>query len=217
MTVQDDARENQLIKLFQLEQPPNRRRNDTDALLNYKGKTFYFELKSTTKNSVTTVRDFGIEHIKKWQNKHWIIGFYDQETNLKYCHYASPKEMSKWIKEKEQYIAGDFKLAQLVPNLINLQVMYNIVGEKQYYTIQDAKKIQKRQYTLEEYHQLMDRENGYSPQRMLQIIRDRCEYIMRRGSTLNNPHIPASYFNGWEKIIDNHASKLRQCLDQYLD
>ncbi|CCQ66094.1 hypothetical protein [Crocosphaera watsonii] len=140
MTVQDDARENQLIKLFQLEQPPNRRRNDTDALLNYKGKTFYFELKSTTKNSVTTVRDFGIEHIKKWQNKHWIIGFYDQETNLKYCHYASPKEMSKWIKEKEQYIAGDFKLAQLVPNLINLQVMYNIVGEKQYYTIQDAKK-----------------------------------------------------------------------------
>ncbi|CCQ64251.1 hypothetical protein [Crocosphaera watsonii] len=70
MTVQDDARENQLIKLFQLEQPPNRRRNDTDALLNYKGKTFYFELKSTTKNSVTTVRDFGIEHIKKWQNKH---------------------------------------------------------------------------------------------------------------------------------------------------
>ena len=167
MTVQDDARENQLIKLFQLEQPPNRRRNDTDALLNYKGKTFYFELKSTTKNSVTTVRDFGIEHIKKWQNKHWIIGFYDQETNLKYCHYASPKEMSKWIKEKEQYIAGDFKLAQLVPNLINLQVMYNIVGEKQYYTIQDAKKIQKRQYTLEEYHQLMDRENGYSPQRLL--------------------------------------------------
>ena len=217
MTVQDDARENQLIKLFQLEQPPNRRRNDTDALLNYKGKTFYFELKSTTKNSVTTVRDFGIEHIKKWQNKHWIIGFYDQETNLKYCHYASPKEMSKWIKEKEQYIAGDFKLAQLVPNLINLQVMYNIVGEKQYYTIQDAKKIQKRQYTLEEYHQLMDRENGYSPQRMLQIIRDRCEYIMRRGSTLNNPHIPASYFNCWEKIIDNHASKLRQYLDQYLD
>ena len=217
MTVQDDARENQLIKLFQLEQPPNRRRNDTDALLNYKGKTFYFQLKSTTKNSVTTVRDFGIEHIKKWQNKHWIIGFYDQETNLKYCHYASPKEMSKWIKEKEQYIAGDFKLAQLVPNLINLQVMYNIVGEKQYYTIQDAKKIQKRQYTLEEYHQLMDRENGYSPQRMLQIIRDRCEYIMRRGSTLNNPHIPASYFNGWEKIIDNRASKLRQYLDQYLD
>ncbi|CCQ51077.1 hypothetical protein [Crocosphaera watsonii] len=217
MTVQDDARENQLIKLFQLEQPPNRRRNDTDALLNYKGKTFYFELKSTTKNSVITVRDFGIEHIKKWQNKHWIIGFYDQETNLKYCHYASPKEMSKWIKEKEQYIAGDFKLAQLVPNLINLQVMYNIVGEKQYYTIQDAKKIQKRQYTLEEYHQLMDRENGYSPQRMLQIIRDRCEYIMRRGSTLNNPHIPASYFNGWEKIIDNRASKLRQYLDQYLD
>ncbi|CCQ53795.1 hypothetical protein [Crocosphaera watsonii] len=63
----------------------------------------------------------------------------------------------------------------------------------------------------------MDRENGYSPQRMLQIIRDRCEYIMRRGSTLNNPHIPASYFNGWEKIIDNHASKLRQYLDQYLD
>ncbi|MEA5510688.1 hypothetical protein VB715_13020 [Crocosphaera sp. UHCC 0190] len=102
MTVQDDARENELIKLFQLEQPPNRGRSDTDALLKYKGQTFYFELKSTTKDSVTTVRDFGPVHIEKWKNKHWIIGFYDNQAKLKYSHYASPEDMSNWIREKEE-------------------------------------------------------------------------------------------------------------------
>jgi len=216
MKVQDDARENQLIKLFELEQPPNRGRSDTDAILNYKGQTFYFELKSTTKSSVTTVRDFGHDHLKKWKNKHWIIGFYDNHAELKYCHYASPKDMSNWIQEKEEYIRGDFKLAELVPDLINMKVMYKIVGEKNYYTLEDAKKIQKRQYNNEKYLNLMDLNHGYSPQRMLEIIRERCEYVISRGATLNNPHIPASYFRGWEKIIDNYASKLRQLLDKSL-
>jgi len=30
------------------------------------------------------------------------------------------------------------------------------------------------------------------------------------GSTLNNPHIPASYFSGWEHIEDDHAARLRE-------
>ena len=45
---------------------------------------------------------------------------------------------------------------------------------------------------------------------MLLILRDRCQYLIERGSTLNNPHIPASYFKGWERIITNHGQRLRE-------
>jgi hypothetical protein len=42
------------------------------------------------------------------------------------------------------------------------------------------------------------------------MLRKRCQYVIERGSTLNNPHIPASYFVDWEKIDKNHAARLRE-------
>lgn len=76
-TVQDDRRENELITLFQLEKPANATRSGTDAILNFANQQLAFELKSTTKSSVTTVRDFSPDHINKWQGKHWLFGFYE--------------------------------------------------------------------------------------------------------------------------------------------
>ncbi len=78
MTVQDDSRENELIQLFNLERPVNLTRSGTDAILSLNSLKIPFELKSTTKTSVTTVRDFGPEHIKKWRGKHWLFGFYEK-------------------------------------------------------------------------------------------------------------------------------------------
>ena len=46
----------------------------------------------------------------------------------------------------------------------------------------------------------MDLKNGYSSERILKIIQDRCRYVIERGSTLNNPHIPGSYFESFDKI-----------------
>ncbi|MGK7920045.1 MAG: hypothetical protein AB4080_08575 [Trichodesmium sp.] len=64
-----------------------------------------FELKSTTKNYVTIVRDFRPEHIKKWRGKHWLFGFYEKGgKTLKYCLYTSPKMMAPWISEKSAYV-----------------------------------------------------------------------------------------------------------------
>ncbi|MDX8392990.1 MAG: hypothetical protein R8K21_00185 [Mariprofundales bacterium] len=48
-------------------------------------------------------------------------------------------KMAKWIKSKEEYIAPDFKLAKLVPNKINIEDMYEIIGKKDAYTYNDAK------------------------------------------------------------------------------
>jgi len=63
---------------------------------------------------------------------------------------------------------------------------------------------------------LQDVDGGYSPTRMLEILSDRAKYLIERGSTLNNPHIPARYFNGWEEITQNHAQRLRQLVTFYL-
>lgn len=217
MTVQDDRRENELITLFQLQRPPNATRGGIDAILDLKGLIIPFELKSTTSSSVTTVRDFGLDHIKKWQGKHWLFGFYNREgTELKSCLYASPQVMAQWISEKEAYILSDYKLAQLAPELLTMDILYEIFGQKEVYTSEDARSLQKKQYTTQQYREKMDLTQGYSPERMLSILKDRCRYLIERGSTLNNPHILASYFQGWEQITDNHAQRLRTLVSEAL-
>jgi hypothetical protein len=213
MTIQDDKRENELIEIFGLKKPKNSGRSGTDAILKIDGETFHFELKSTTTGSVTTVRDFGPDHIKKWKGKHWIIGVYEPSTQkLLFCYYGSPAAVAPWISEKEEYVRVDFELSKLVPDLITLPIMHRILGNKAKYSIEDAMKLQKKQYSISDYRRLMDVPSGYSPERMLQILKDRCKYLIDRGSTLNNPHIPASYFVGWEKIKNNHAKRLRELL-----
>ncbi len=94
--------------------------------------------------------------------------------------------------------------------------MIEILGDKDIYTLEDAKSLQKNQYSSSKYRELMDVRNGYSKERMLKIMKDRATYLMARGSTLNNPHIPLSYFEGWIKIENNHASQLRALVTTYL-
>ena len=212
---QDDDRENAKIDLFNLFKNEDEGRSGIDAFLDLNGQHVPFELKTTSQGSVTTVRDFEQDHIVKWKDKHWLIGFFLKGEE--YYKYGSPSMMAGWIKSKEEYITPDFKLATLVPAKINLEDMYNIIGEKEIYTYDDAKSIQKMQYKKEKYLKLQDVKEGYSAQRMLEIIKDRAEYLINRGSTLNNPHIPFSYFDGWVKITENHAELLRTMVASYYE
>ena len=209
---QDDAREEEMRQLFKLTKEGGR--GDTDAILtlNHEGKDVVveFELKTTghKSGSVTTVRDFGPDHIRKWKNKHWIFAFYSGKS-VKYL-YGSPALMKGWIDEKEEYITPDFKLAALASTKITMSDLVAICGHKTRYTLADAKRIHKRQYDRDTYLAKMDQDHGYSPQRMLEILQDRVRYVMERGSTLNNPKIPPRYFGGWGTAIDeNHPTKLR--------
>ena len=212
MSVQDDAREVEVRELFGLHVPDDHSRGGTDAVLELDGKIIEFELKSTTKGSVTTVRDFGPDHVEKWKSKHWLIGRYKsvkgRGVKLSYCLYGSPAMMAPWINEKAAYIAPDLSLAGLAPAKMTIDDLYIVLGKKKIYSYEDAWALQKKQYKKEEYDQLMDVDNGYSPERMLQILKDRTAYLLRRGSTLNNPHIPASYFKGWERITSDHSERL---------
>lgn len=210
MTFQDDQREEETRKLFALEKNENEGRMGVDAVLHIDEKTVEFELKTTSTGSVTTVRDFGPSHIKKWEEKHWLIGVYDATGKPKYFIYGSPDDMKPWINEMANYIKPDFDLSQIISNKLSLEDLYSILGKKEKYTLEDAQQLHKKQYTKEEYLKMMDVTDGYSSKRMLQILKDRSEYLMKRGSTLNNPHIPASYFDNWPKIEKDHAKTLRK-------
>jgi hypothetical protein len=217
MAFQDESRETEMRELFQLERMDGAGRGDTDAVLKLdEGQIIEFELKSTSRGSVTTVRDFGHEHIAKWRTKHWLIGFYDSNEKLQYCVYANPSHMKPWIDEKASYVQPDFDLAHFVPDLINQSIMHQIVGNKDIYTLEDAKRIHKKQYSIQQYRETMDIPSGYSPSRMLQILKDRCRYVIERGSTLNNPHIPAKHFDSLQKINTNHPVVLRDLVKEYL-
>jgi hypothetical protein len=217
--VQDDRRQTEMIALFNLEKPALATRSGTDAVLHLDDQEIPFELKSSTKGSVTTVRDFGPRHVEKWKGKHWLVGFYDAAdvTMLRYCVYASPAQMAEWVAEKERYVKLDFELADRVPALITLEVMFELLGRKNTYTLDDCQLVQKKQFNVEQYRKQMDIENGYSQGRMLEILRHRCGYVLRRGATLNNPHIPAAFFERFEKITRNHAETLRRLVRQALE
>lgn len=209
---QDDTREIMMRDLFELEEIEGR--SSTDALLTLDdGKQIEFELKTTgaSSRSVTTVRDFGPEHIKKWKKKHWLFGFYDKGQSIpSYYLYASPKMMDPWILEKWRYIKPDFDSAELVSQNLSVNDLHKIMRIKSCYSYEDAKRLHKKQLTKKEYLSLMDVDNGYSQERMLEIYKKRIRYLILRGSTLNNPKIPGSYFSGWNtKITDNFAKRLR--------
>ena len=214
---QDDLREQEMIELFELIKDENEGRSGIDAFLDLDGTNIPFELKTTSSKSgsVTTVRDFSYEHIQKWQNKHWLFGFY--KGGKAFYKYGSPALMQSWIEKKEEYIKPDFQLAKIASKNLTLEDLYLVVGEKESYPLKDAKSIHKRQYSASKYLELQDVADGYSKDRMLNILKDRAKYIMERGSTLNNPHIPGSYFKEWEEITENHAARLREMVKDYID
>ena len=117
----------------------------------------------------------------------------------------------------ENKIATDYEMGSLSSQLIRLDIVHRLLGEKDKYSLSDTRKILKSQLKIEEYKDLMDVDNGYSPQRMLEIVRKRCLYLLNRGSTLKNPHIPKRYFDGWERITDNPATRLLEMVKIEID
>lgn len=219
MSVQDDVRENELITLFGLRKADTSR-GGVDAVLDHPtAGALPFELKSTTTGNVTTVRDFGPDHIKKWSKKHWLIGIYESGASprLLYTLYSSPSQMADWIETKRVYIQPDFDLAEIAPDHLTMDDLHAILDDKERYTYEDAFRLHKRQYSRLEYREAADMPGEcFSPTAMLEILKDRCAYLIRRGSTLNNPHIPAGYFRDFEQITANHADCLSRLVDEYL-
>lgn len=215
MPVQDDERERELVRMFNLVWDPAHQRAGVDALLDVvvEGRAcrFEVEVKSSTGTTVSTARDVGMDHIQKWRRKLFVIGFYSKEARrpeLQHCLCLTPLDMEPWIAAIEEKILIDFKLAMLASRRLELADLFDVCGEQSSYSLKDAKKLHKQQWTSGEYAAAQDIEvNGQrkvSQTGMLEILRLRSKYIAERGATLNNPHITKTHlqtFEGSNRVV----------------
>jgi hypothetical protein len=231
MTVQDDERERELVRMFNLDWDAAHQRSGVDAILNWQvgGRACQFEVevKSSTGTTVSTARDVGMEHIARWRSMLFVIGFYTREARrpeLRHCLCLTPVDMEPWIASIESKIMPDFKLAQLGSRRLDVSDLYEICGRQDTYSIEDAKRLHKQQWSSEEYAAAMDTEVDGIPriscEKMLDILRLRLTYIAERGATLNNPHITKAHldtFIGTSRVLQapNWASGVRDIAGEF--
>ena len=197
MAVQDDRREVEVRDLIGLRSGGSR--SGVDAYFDFSdGNQRYaapVELKSTTNRTVSTARDVGLAHIQKWRSRLWIFGFYDSAgTTMESLLILGPDDMEGWIARVERYIAPDFLIGERAAERLTLEDLHIICGEKPVYSRRDARTLHKRQWPEARYESELDVTDGYSPGKMLEILRLRAKYLNARGATLNNPHIPKRFF-----------------------
>lgn len=208
MTVQDDERERELVRTFNLAWDPDHQRAGVDALLALQvgGKSYRFEVevKSTTSQTVSTARDVGIEHIRKWRRKLFVIGFYSKEPRrpeLQRCLCLTPLDMEPWIASVESKIAIDYALASMAARKLELSDLFQVCGEQFTYSLEDAKRLHKSQWTAKQYLDALDTSVKGKPRisqaKMLGILKLRARYIAERGATLNNPHITKAHLDSF--------------------
>ena len=226
MSVQDDERERELVRMFNLAWDPDHQRAGVDALLEVAvdGRTFRFEVevKSTTGDTVSTARDVGMEHIQRWRRMLFVIGFYSKEARrpeLQRCLCLTPVDMEPWIASIESKILNDFKIAARASRRLRLDDLFDVCGEQSSYLIEDARRLHRQQWSTLQYEGALDTSEGgearISQAKMLEILQLRSRYVAERGATLNNPHVTKSHlrpFFGTGKEVPGGtwASGIRQ-------
>lgn len=234
MTVQDDERERELSALFGLEWDAAHERHGVDALLTdiqVNGVSYQLEVevKSSTNLDVGTARDFGMAHIDRWRKMFFVFGFYSRERGrpeLQRSLCLTPVDMEPWLLAKEQQMQIDFRLAARVSRNLQLEDLFAVCGEQPSYSIEDAKRLHKLQYSAQQYSEAADLlEEGVpriSQNSMLEILRQRAQYIAERGSTINNPHITKTFFRsflGTDREITSRtqcAARIRSIAAEFL-
>ena len=204
MTVQDDERERELCRTLGLLWDQAHARGGEDAVLKLavEGVEYRFsvEVKSTTGNTVSTARDVSMEHIKRWRSKLFVIGFYDHKDKrpeLQRLLCLTPVDMAPWIDSIAAKIEPDYKIALRASRHLDLADLHDVCGQKAAYSLDDAKRLHKAQWTSAQYLAAVDvpgeGSGMLSPEAMLKLLRLRALYIAQRGATLNNPHITSEH------------------------
>lgn len=106
-----------------------------------------------------------------------------------------------------------------MPQRITDADLTEVIGPDADFSISDARRIMKRQWSAARYRERADLpDERYSRSAMLEVLRERCGYVIRRGATLNNPHIAESYLieQGLQPITKDHAAHLRELVREYL-
>lgn len=206
---QDDSREQDMLRVFGLRQESGSSRGDNDAFLDLDGKPAQcLELKSSTTSDFVTARDFGLQHILEWRTKHILGSFYDKGGNsIKWSLLIPNCILNEWLEEQVSYIRCDISIIESLREELSQemarQVRLDIFGAKDYYTLEELKRLLKKQISNEQYLQfldiIIDGKRFCSPEQMDSAISMRTRYLLNRGTSRNNPHISVSWIN---RVID---------------
>lgn len=197
---QDDAREQEQLKIFGLKQEPLSSREENDALLDLPNlATQKLELKSTTKKSITTARDFGLNHINSWRKKHLLCSFYDSKGNQLHESLLIPNiKLQDWLNQQLHYIKVDREIINALNHKVDeaflgeLRTM--IFDEQKTYSSEILDDLLKKQISNEEKKQFLDiNGSAISPASLNAALKKRLEYLLFRGTTRNNPHIGVKF------------------------
>ena len=128
--VQDQAREQLIIKLFGLS--PNPERLGPDAFDNDNNP---YELKSTTMSGIGTGRDVSLSMLNNWRKRYWLVakgenledGFHPDEI-----YFLSPNMIEGRLKEIEEKIRPDLELRDTVLDLLNEDLSQNELDQVDY-------------------------------------------------------------------------------------
>jgi hypothetical protein len=230
MSVQDDAREQELCNRFNLNWDPSHERGGCDASYRVEvdGRQWdlQVEVKSTTRDSVSTARDVSMSHIAKWRRMFFVIGYYRRGVNravqIQHALCLTPGDMEPWIADLESRIATDFRLAEvLTSRTLALADLFAVCTEKPAYSLADAKQLHKQQWSAAQYAAARDirvgRRSMISQTGMLELLRLRSKYIADRGATLNNPHITKTHlqqFLGTDRQAPNARGRWSEVFEK---
>jgi hypothetical protein len=131
-TVQDNRREDELIRLFNL-QPGENNRIGVDA---YDVLGNPFELKTTSKGGVSTARDLGPAHIDKWERRFWLIATFKNHTGGAFVFerffFFSRHHMSGWYEKMRQDFAADISLTDRLMGAVGSSLPINDIERARY-------------------------------------------------------------------------------------
>ena len=116
--IQDNSREDYLVKLFGLE--GNSSRIGWDARDQWGNE---YEIKTTTKGTVSTARDLGYSHLDKWSKRFWIVARGQQESSGFVYHkiyFLDPQQMSGWIGNIRSRLDEDMKIVNATYELVDV-------------------------------------------------------------------------------------------------
>lgn len=234
---QDDRRERAMVDVLNLEQRPDRGRQDEDAHLDVEvdgtKQRLMFELKSKPQvGDYGTGRDTGPRQLRRWSTMHFAFGVFDaRDDRVLELWYGSPRRMAAWIDAELEYVLPDGLLVETVPNLLGDAEMTAVFGDKPRYTYDDIHRVMKDQWNADaaagqpnlydlraDVHRSTRRtDNVYSREAALEACRDRARYLLKRGATVNNRKISTRYVERNCVRLDRpFATALREAVEQEL-
>lgn len=133
-------------------------------------------------------------------------------------------DLEPWIANIESKIKIDFELAERASRRFELDDLFHVCGKKKTYSLAEAKRLHKQEWTKLQYDAALDIAVKGKPQisqrKMLEILRLRSKYVTERGATLNNPHITrellAKFVGTNREIVDDQAASIRRIALEFI-